>query len=589
MPPPVRPPTGEHAAARRGSGGEAIHVFRSDDNWVPSFPALATSAAAPEVGRVSPRRVPPAGSRTAGVFLPIAAVRDHGCFGIGDLGSAVDFAKWLNVALQSSWMIFPSTPTAPTESSPYSAISTLGIHPNLIAARLVPEFVAAGGETQLSPGTQDGLRRARLSPRILHDAVTQANSEAFEIAFDRFRGEHLTRGTPRAREFAAFRGKESRWLRDFTLFMTISEQEDWRPWWAWPKPLASRRDRALDGFEARFGDRLAFHAWVQWLGFKQFRAFKHAANNLGVRLCGDMTFSVVHNSADAWANPAQLLRLELGAPPDVLCAEGQRWGNAVLDFGAMRKDDFAWMRRRVRWIKRLVNDLRIDHVVGLFRECAWTPDGQSWRFVPGDNQELSMSAAQVAQGRELISVLASEGLPLVAEDLGVIPPEVRDVLREAGVPGLKVLRWEREYDSPGQPFVDPGHYPENSVVVTGTHDTENLLTYWHAAPQHEREALSAVCARFAAAGRVEGEFSPAVHGALLGAAFQAASNGLIVPWPDLIGDANRINQPGTVGPHNWTYSLPGPASELLSHPQTRELARCIAAQTLATGRSDQSS
>jgi 4-alpha-glucanotransferase len=226
----------------------------------------------------------------------------------------------------------------------------------------------------------------------------------------------------------------------------------------------------------------------------------------------------------------------------------------------------------------LFDALRIDHVVGLYRSYGKPPGGKPY-FIPADQP------SQLAQGEAVIAALKQSGIELFAEDLGVVPDWVRESLTRLGVPGCRVLRWERDWHAPGSPFLDPGDYPPLSVAMSGTHDTEPVALWWDESPEDDRAALFALPFFVARGLRDPNQpWTPALGDALLELAYRSGSNDLFLPIQDLFGWRDRVNTPGTVGRENWTWCLPWPVDRLLDVGEAAERARFGRALARETGR-----
>jgi 4-alpha-glucanotransferase len=225
----------------------------------------------------------------------------------------------------------------------------------------------------------------------------------------------------------------------------------------------------------------------------------------------------------------------------------------------------AWLRQRSERCAALFDGFRVDHVAGFFRTFVRERDGTT-SFVPADE------ADQRRQGETLLQLFASAGARIIAEDLGTVPDFVRESLSALEIPGLKVLRWERQWDEPEQPFRDPTTYPRHSVATTGTHDTETLAAWWDAADAGERGRLAATPAMQAAGLEPDAGFSTSVRDALMKGLYSAASDLVILPIQDIFGWRDRINDPAAAGPVNWTWRLPWPVEDLLAEPEALERA-----------------
>jgi 4-alpha-glucanotransferase len=266
-------------------------------------------------------------------------------------------------------------------------------------------------------------------------------------------------------------------------------------------------------------------------------------------------FAVETASADVWARAREFdVELSAGVPPDAFSATGQDWGLPVYRWDVIAAGGFQWLRERGRRAHALFDGIRLDHLVGFFRTYARAKNGHAG-FTPADEP------TQRWQGEQVLAAVRASGVDLLAEDLGVIPDFVRATLEAMHVPGYKVYRWERAYDRPGQPFIDPAEYPRESVAATGTHDTETVAEWWDTLSFDDRAR---------AAGRV-GQFSELCRDEILKRVLQARSERAFIPMQDIFGWRDRINTPATVGDHNWTWALPWPIDqwERLEEPRER--------------------
>jgi 4-alpha-glucanotransferase len=278
---------------------------------------------------------------------------------------------------------------------------------------------------------------------------------------------------------------------------------------------------------------------------------------------GDLPFMVGRDSADVWSNQGQFrAKASVGTPPDVFDPKGQDWDLPPYDWTAMSADGFRWLRRRARHAAALYHRFRIDHVVGFYRTFQRPRGGagEGGALPPGVFDPAG-EAAQLAHGEAVMGAMieaASElGARLVAEDLGTVPDFVRASLTRLGVPGYRVLVWEKD----DTVFRDPRAYPTLSVACFGTHDTPPIRAWWEALGPAERTAVSAVLPGGAdVAGAAT--FEPAVHRALLEALAGSGSELVLLLVQDVLASRDRINVPGTVGAENWTYRLPVPVEDL---------------------------
>jgi len=477
--------------------------------------------------------------RLAGIAVPLFSLRDHAGAAVGEIGDLVPLARWARVMGQRLVQILPINETRGGEASPYSALSAFAIDPLYLRLEDIAGLPACCGlPPEVPPGEP-----------IPREAIREGKLRALGVAWQRFRDEHLRRHTGGAESFERWRNSQAAWLDGYALFRAASERHPGVAWQQWPAPLARRAETALRELRTECGERADFYAWVQWLCFEQWNATRAAVRGLGVGLMGDLPFVLGADSADAWSEPA-LFRAgwEVGAPPDDFSASGQNWHLPLYDWEYLRRDGFGWWRRRIEQAAALYDAFRIDHVVGVFRTYS-IPLDPTWRpcFHPWDE------AVQIAQGDEFLrmAVEAAGAAQVVAEDLGTIPPFVRETMRRHAVPGYKVLRWERG----GGGYTPPHEYEALSVATTGTHDTSTLDAWWEELAPEERGRV----VRGLDLGDGESErpqLSVALRRRILARLYGGRSAWVVLPVQDLFGRRERINVPMTVGPGNWNYRLP---------------------------------
>jgi 4-alpha-glucanotransferase len=298
-----------------------------------------------------------------------------------------------------------------------------------------------------------------------------------------------------------------------------------------------------------------------------------------VTLVGDLPFVPRHDSPEVWSRAGEFrLDLSAGVPPDAFSKAGQDWGLPTYRWDVVAASGFAWMRRRAERMAALFDGLRVDHVIGLYRTYARPRSGAAY-FIPSDE------AAQRAQGEAVLAILKERGIDIVVEDLGLIPEFVRSSLRAMGIPGCRVIRWERHWQAKGQPYIDPEGYPAVSAAMTGTHDTEPMAVWWDDLGADDREAFLAlpVFARHDIAGPGQ-PWSDALRDAILELACRAGSDRLFLPIQDLFGWRARINTPGTVTAGNWTWCVPWPVDRMDAIEIARDRARFLRELCASSGR-----
>ncbi|HEX6122232.1 MAG TPA: 4-alpha-glucanotransferase [Ktedonobacterales bacterium] len=480
-----------------------------------------------------------------------------GRFGIGDLGpGALAMLDYLAAARQTLWQVLPLGPTGYGES-PYSLLSAFAGNPWLIS----PELLVA-----------DGLLRTREladaptfpTRRVAYRRVGPWKEALLRRSFARL-------GKPPARElcqrFAAFRAEQRDWLEDYALFLALKAAHGGAAWVEWPAPLRQRAPAALAEAHRTLADEVAFHAYTQFLFFRQWEALRQAAHARGIRIIGDLAIFVAHDSSDVWAHP-DLFALTpdgrptvvAGVPPDYFSRTGQRWGNPLYRWDVLASKGYAWWIERVRQARTLVDIIRLDHFRGF--EAYWEipasePTAEHGRWVPGPGTAL-FRAIEAALG----------AVPFIAEDLGLITPEVRALQRALGFPGMRVLQFAFGAGAGNEHL--PHNYERGCLVYTGTHDNNTTRGWFAAAGAEERAHALAYL----------GTTPKQVVWEMMRAALASIADLAIIPLQDLLelSHAARMNTPAKSG-GNWAWRC---TSSQLAPP----IAERLAALTTLYGRAE---
>ncbi|HLZ70123.1 MAG TPA: 4-alpha-glucanotransferase [Dehalococcoidia bacterium] len=469
--------------------------------------------------------------RAAGILLhPTSLPGPHGC---GDLGDAAyGFVDWLARARQRLWQILPLGPTG-FGNSPYATRSAFAGNWLLISLERLRD---AG---LLENADLDGAPAAQ-ADRADFAAVLPWKQERLRRAFAHFEAGAGAEQRERLQSFAA---AQAHWLDDFALFMALRSAHQDQPWSAWPSALRSRDAAALADAERSLASEVAFQRFVQWQFTERWGALKAYANQRGVRVLGDLPIFVALDSADVWAHP-ELFQLDAagrplavaGVPPDYFSATGQRWGNPLYRWDVLAQTGYAWWIERFRHALTQADLVRIDHFRGF--EAYWE--------VPADEATAVNGRWQPGPGIALFdAVRAALGTtPFVAEDLGVITPEVEALRRAVGAPGMKVLQFAFGDDATN-PYL-PHNYTANAVVYTGTHDNDTSAGWWAALGEVERDRVRRYLAR---------DGSDLAHD-LIRLAYSSVAEMAIAPAQDVLGLGSeaRMNLPGRAQ-DNWAWRL----------------------------------
>ncbi len=474
--------------------------------------------------------------RGSGVLLHISSLPS--AYGVGDLGAgARHFIDFLAAAGQKYWQFLPIGPCCRVfDNSPYMSLSAFAGNPLFIdPAQLAGDGFISEGVLRERPEFSEYL--------VDFDAIIPFKTALLRHAHERFRKQQ---GADEG--FLRFCRAEAEWLDDYALFQAIRGEQRQGAWSGWPTPLAARRPDALAEARRRLAVEIDFHCFVQYIFYKQWRALQHYARDRHVALIGDIPIYVSYDSADVWAH-RDCFRLDdrsllpthvAGVPPDYFSATGQRWGNPLYCWqknGVPHQPLYAWWRSRFHQIFRTVDIVRIDHFRGF--ESYWEIDADeetalNGRWVKGPGQAF-FDAMAAAIGT----------LPIIAEDLGLITPEVETLRTAVGFPGMKVLQFA--FDSDAANLYLPHNYQDpNCVVYTGTHDNDTTVG-WYLSPG-VAEGSKSRARRYA---NSSGEF---IHWDFIRMAFASVARTAIVPLQDLLGFGSdcRMNKPST-DRGNWRW------------------------------------
>jgi 4-alpha-glucanotransferase len=455
-------------------------------------------------------------------------------FGIGDFGpTAAAYVEWLAGAGASWWQVLPLHPPGPGDS-PYSAISTFAGNELLIS----PELLVEDGVL-----TEEDVAEAPDFPRewVDFDRVKPYKVGLLRRAFERFRAD---RPLGLIRQLAEFRKKNIHWLSDYALFRALRDSRGGQAWYEWPREFALHEPQALLDWMQAHPDAVDFVEFCQFLFFRQWTSLREWAHEMGVRVFGDVPIFVAGDSADVWSHPELFLldderrpKVVAGVPPDYFSETGQLWGNPIYDWQAMAGDGFAWWVARLRQALEMVDLVRLDHFRGF---------AEYWE-VPADATTAVNGRWRPGPGRALFDAIRESlgDLPLVAEDLGEITPDVVALRKNLGLPGMAILHFAFSSE-PRSTFIPYALEPD-LVVYTGTHDNNTTVGwYLEDATEDERDLVR----RYTATSGSE------IHWDLTRLALASVSDMAVVPHQDLagLGSDCRFNTP-SVGGGNWRFRI----------------------------------
>jgi 4-alpha-glucanotransferase len=479
--------------------------------------------------------------RSSGVLLHPTSL--PGRFGIGDLGKeAYRFADFLVASNQSLWQVLPLGPTG-FGDSPYQCFSSFASNPLLIS----PELLAEDGLL-----AEDDIKRA---PRFPVEAVDFGRVIDYKLAlfghaFENFR---RTRRKALRSGFEAFTDTAAHWLGDYALFRALKDEHGGAAWAQWQPELVKRDGAAMAAARERLHDQIEAHKFYQFIFDRQWSALKRYCNEQGIKIIGDIPIFVAYDSADVWANP-DLFKLKddgsprvvAGVPPDYFSKTGQLWGNPMYDWAQHHATGYAWWKARLQATLSTVDIVRIDHFRGF---------AASWE-VPAGDPTAERGQWVAVPGRELFTLLKQDfgEMPIIAEDLGVITPDVQALRDDFGFPGMRILQFGfRSITNTDLPH----NYVPNTVVYTGTHDNDTAVGWFNSqagkgstrsAQQIEREKK--FCRDYL---NTDGQ---EINWDFIRAALASVADTAVTPAQDLLGLGSeaRMNLPASTS-GNWHWRM----------------------------------
>lgn len=475
--------------------------------------------------------------RASGILLHPTSL--PGRFGIGDLGPEAErFVDFLAEAGQKWWQILPLGPTG-FGNSPYQSHSSYAGNPLLIS----PERMVECG--WLDPSDLDDYPPLP-EDRADFDSVSEAKERLFRRAFARLSGD------PPA--LAAFRGAEADWLGDYSLYTALKAAHGGEAWNTWEPDVVARKPKALARWRAELAEEVRRAEFVQFLFHEQWTRLRSYAHERNLGFIGDLPIFVAGDSADVWGRPDLFEIGEdgkplavAGVPPDFFSADGQLWGNPLYDWSAHLDEDFAWWTARMKGTTDRVDLVRLDHFRGF--ESFWA--------VPADAPTAAFGRWMKSPGYEFLNALRKGlgGLPLIAEDLGDITPEVQALRDAFNLPGMRILQFAFGDDPLASEYLPYRHIP-HCVVYTGTHDNDTTKGWFAIESTSTTQSPDLVSAERAFVRRFLGSDGSHIAWDLTRLAFASVADTAIVPLQDLLeldGSA-RMNMPGrAVGNWGWRY------------------------------------
>jgi len=482
--------------------------------------------------------------RLAGILLHPTSL--PGPYGIGELGDeATAFLDFLAGAGCRLWQVLPLGPTGYGDS-PYQCFSAFAGNPLLVSLdRLRQEGLLSAADLAGRPGWPER--------EVDFGAVIEFKRPLLAKAFAAF---ERSAAPERRGHFDAFRAAQAAWLPDFALFMALKHARGGAAWHTWDPPLVHREAKALESARRALAGKVREIEFEQWLFFEQWAGLRAQAAERQIRIMGDIPIFVAHDSADVWAHP-EIFHLaadgrpsfQAGVPPDYFSATGQLWGNPLYRWDALARTGYAWWIDRFRAVLALVDLVRLDHFRGF--EAYWQ--------VPGDAPTAERGKWVKGPGAAFFEALlgALGALPIVAEDLGVITPEVEALRDRFGFPGMAILQFAFGGDAHANDFL-PHNYPKHKVVYTGTHDNDTVVGWWTAGVGDTTRTQAEVEREHQRALAYVGGDGSEINWDFIRTLFVSVAETAIVPLQDVLGEgsASRMNLPGRPsGNWKWRFAV----------------------------------
>lgn len=477
--------------------------------------------------------------RKSGVLMHISSLPSD--YGIGTLGEeAYKFADFLEASGQSLWQILPLCPGG-KGNSPYMSFSVFAGNSLFVDLKLLCE------EGLLTPAEVEEWDFGVEKDRVDFKKVIASRKKLFPLAAERF-----FRSVPA--DYERFCAENSSWLRDYCLFMALKEKYGGIPWNEWDEPLKLREEKALAKAEEELSHIIDRYKMEQYLFYSQWYALKKYANKLGIKIIGDLPIYVAYDSADVWASPDNFLldenyspRVVAGCPPDAFSEDGQLWGNPVYDWEKMREDGYLWWTGRLAHALKVCDMVRMDHFRGF----------ESYYCIPAKAENARGGRWEKGPGAEFFAIMKKKlgSLPVIAEDLGMLTQDVRNMLRKTGLPGMKIL--EFAFDADDSSSYLPHNHIKNCVVYTGTHDNDTALGWLGSLSRRDRTFVK----RYLRLNAREG-----YNWGIIKSAMMSVADTAIIPMQDFLGlgSEGRMNVPG-IAEGNWSWRMEkGAAGEKLS-------------------------
>ncbi|MEO0091700.1 MAG: 4-alpha-glucanotransferase [candidate division WOR-3 bacterium] len=474
-------------------------------------------------------------NRASGILLHISSLPSR--YGIGDFGpSAYKFVDFLSKANQHYWQILPLNPTELScDNSPYHSTSAFALNPLFISPQLLIK--------------QRLIKKSDISPlptfiptKVDYYQVSIFKKKIFAIAFNRSQKLRKTLA------YQKFITDNNYWLEDYALFVSLKDFYRGKTWNQWPSKLKNRNQTELNYYRKKLVQQIEFQKFLQFISYQQWQSLKQYAHKKNIRIIGDLPIYLNYDSVDVWVNP-EIFKLNrkkepyvvAGVPPDYFSKTGQLWGNPLYNWNTLRKTHYAWWLQRIEHNLKLYDLLRIDHfrgLVGYWQVSAKAETAIKGRWVKAPAKDFFKHLEQ-----------KFPDLPFIAEDLGVITPDVKKIINQFHLPGMKVLLFAFNEDNFKHPYL-PHNYEPNCVAYTGTHDNNTIIGwYTQEASLSEKKRLYKYL-------RIKRIPLQQLNWELIKLLMESQANLVIIPMQDILGldSTARMNQPAS-NRNNWQWRM----------------------------------
>ncbi len=476
--------------------------------------------------------------RKSGILMHISSLPSE--YGIGTMGeSAFKFVDFLAESGQKCWQVLPINPTSYGDS-PYQSPSAFAGNPYFID---IPTLIEEG---LLKKSEADNYFFGDNEENVDYYLLFQNRYPLLRTAYKRFN---------KTEEYYRFERQNAFWLEEFSLFMSLKEENHFRSWIYWEEDIKNHENEAIKKAKERLSWSIDFYKFLQFKFFMQWEKLKNYANKRGIEIIGDMPIYVALDSAEVWSMPHLFLLDEehmpirvAGCPPDAFCEDGQLWGNPLYRWDVMKNDGYFWWIKRMEMSKKLFDRVRIDHFRGF----------EAYYTIPYGDENAKNGCWEQGPGIELFNALKGNvfDLSIIAEDLGNITDQVRWLLKETGCPGMKVMQFA--FDPCGDSEYLLHHHIEKCVLYTGTHDNDTIRGWYNSLKGDEKAFVNRYL-------RIKREEDAA--DAMISAVLSSVAETVIIPIQDYMnmGSEGRMNTPSTLG-GNWLFRVKkGDLSKKLSN------------------------